>query len=116
MTKKESVRQTQQQNTLMSLGFTETQTNELRRISMTLHNWYERECGTDFGCIERDEREYEHGYGYGPRLYIGSGNISDKQLRQRYDNSMRSNISGQCNREHRREPPSLLHHARRVLI
>ena len=27
----------------------------LRRISMQLHSWYERECGTDHGCIERDE-------------------------------------------------------------
>jgi hypothetical protein len=27
----------------------------LRRISMTLHRWHELECGTDNGCIERDE-------------------------------------------------------------
>jgi hypothetical protein len=27
----------------------------LRRISMTLHRWHELECGTDRGCIERDE-------------------------------------------------------------
>ncbi len=27
----------------------------LRRISMTLHNWHELECGTDRGAIERDE-------------------------------------------------------------
>ena len=27
----------------------------LRRIAMTLHRWYELECGTDHGCIERDE-------------------------------------------------------------
>lgn len=27
----------------------------LRRISMTLHRWHERECGVDGGCIERDE-------------------------------------------------------------
>lgn len=27
----------------------------LRRISMQLHSWFERECGTDNGCIERDE-------------------------------------------------------------
>jgi hypothetical protein len=25
------------------------------QFSMTLHRWYERECGTDSGCIERDE-------------------------------------------------------------
>lgn len=27
----------------------------LRRIAMTLHRWHELECGTDGGCIERDE-------------------------------------------------------------
>ena len=27
----------------------------LRRISMQLRAWFERECGTDYGCIERDE-------------------------------------------------------------
>ena len=28
----------------------------LRRAAMTLHSWAERECGTDYGCIERDEQ------------------------------------------------------------
>ena len=28
----------------------------LRRISMTLSRWSELECGTDGGCIERDEK------------------------------------------------------------
>lgn len=27
----------------------------LRRVAMTLHRWNEMECGTDNGCIERDE-------------------------------------------------------------
>ena len=27
----------------------------LRRISMTLHRWHELECGSDYGCVERDE-------------------------------------------------------------
>lgn len=27
----------------------------LRRISMALHSWLERECGINGGCIERDE-------------------------------------------------------------
>jgi hypothetical protein len=27
----------------------------LRRISMTLHRWFELECGDDHGCIGRDE-------------------------------------------------------------
>jgi len=55
MTKTEAMRQTQQQNVLMSLGFTQEEADKLRRISMTLRRWHELECGTDRGCIERDE-------------------------------------------------------------
>jgi len=29
----------------------------LRRISMTLRNWFEMECGSDRGAIERDEED-----------------------------------------------------------
>ena len=39
----------------MSLGFTREEAEALRRISMTLQRWYERECGDGYGCIERDE-------------------------------------------------------------
>jgi hypothetical protein len=55
MTKREALRQTAQENTLLGLGFTLAEAEALRRISMTLHRWYELECGTDNGCIERDE-------------------------------------------------------------
>lgn len=55
MNKRESERQTRQQDTLMGLGFTREESEKLRRISMTLHRWHELECGTDGGCIERDE-------------------------------------------------------------
>jgi len=55
MTRKEAQRQTCQQNTLLSLGFSLWETEALRRISMTLHRWHELECGTDSGCVERDE-------------------------------------------------------------
>jgi hypothetical protein len=41
---------------LQWLGFTYTEANALRRISMTLRRWFERECGDANGnCIERDE-------------------------------------------------------------
>ena len=41
---------------LEKLGFTYTEANQLRRISMTLQRWFERECGDANGnCIERDE-------------------------------------------------------------
>lgn len=51
MTRKEAVRQTHQENTLMALGFTADEAAALRRISMTLHRWAEHECN---GNIERD--------------------------------------------------------------
>jgi len=40
---------------LKMTGITEKDAIALRRISMTLHRWHEMECGTDNGCIERDE-------------------------------------------------------------
>ena len=55
MTKREAERLAQQLNVLQQLGFTRDEADALRRISMRLHRWHERECGTDNGCIERDE-------------------------------------------------------------
>jgi hypothetical protein len=55
MNKREAERQTRQMDTLINLGFTRDESEALRRISMTLQLWHERECGTDNGCIERDE-------------------------------------------------------------
>jgi len=52
MTKREALRQTTQQQTLMSLGFTPSEADTLRRISLTLSRWAEHECN---GIIERDE-------------------------------------------------------------
>ena len=61
MTKREAIRQNQQENTLIELGFTSEQAEQLRRISMTLQKWYERECGDSNQwaewAIERDENE-----------------------------------------------------------
>ena len=55
MTKKEAMRQAQQIETLLTLGFEAEEADKLRRISMTLQRWYELECGSDGGCIERDD-------------------------------------------------------------
>lgn len=41
---------------LEDIGFTFEAANNLRRISMVLRRWYELECGSDSGCIERDEK------------------------------------------------------------
>lgn len=55
MTRTEAMRQTRQIEVLQSLGFTQAEAESLRRISMTLRRWHELECGTEHGCIERDE-------------------------------------------------------------
>jgi len=52
MTKREAIRQTQQENTLMGLGFTRAEVESMRRISMTLRRWAEHECNGD---IERND-------------------------------------------------------------
>ena len=51
----EAIRRYNQENVLLSLGFTTQEADQLRRISNTLRRWYELECGVDGGCIERDE-------------------------------------------------------------
>jgi hypothetical protein len=51
MTKREALRQTDQENILINLGFTASEADALRRISMTLHRWFEHECN---GAIQRD--------------------------------------------------------------
>lgn len=55
MTKTEAERRTRMNDALRSLGFTRDECESLRRISMQLHSWHERECGTNTGCVERDE-------------------------------------------------------------
>ena len=55
MNKNECMRITAQENTLCTLGFAPHEVEALRRISRTLRRWYELECGTDTGCIERDD-------------------------------------------------------------
>ncbi len=39
---------------LLRAGISWDDAHAMRRIAMTLHAWYELECGTDRGCIERD--------------------------------------------------------------
>jgi hypothetical protein len=55
MNRKEAIRQTHQIDTLRNLGFSNEEADKLRRISLTLQRWYERECGTDGGSIERGD-------------------------------------------------------------
>jgi hypothetical protein len=41
---------------LERLGISTDDAFALRRIAMTLHRWYELECGSEHGAIERDEK------------------------------------------------------------
>jgi hypothetical protein len=76
MTKSEAVRIARMYSTLRGLGFMRAECESLRRASMTLRRWFERECGdgNDYGswAIERDpdtDKPYEvrHHYGRGVR-------------------------------------------------
>lgn len=42
-------------STLEKAGISTNDAWHLRRVAMTLHRWHELECGTDHGCVERDE-------------------------------------------------------------
>ena len=55
MTKKALEAYMNQRTALAAFGVTGDEYTILRRCSMTLHSWAERECGNDYGCIERDE-------------------------------------------------------------
>lgn len=54
-TEQEWIRRQHLNNALTGLGFTVDEVGKLRKISNTLRRWFERECGTDGGAIERDE-------------------------------------------------------------
>ncbi len=64
MNKREVLRQHNQAQTLQSLGFTLTEAQTLRRISMTLSRWAENECE---GLIERDENRNNRPFWSNPR-------------------------------------------------
>jgi hypothetical protein len=55
MNKAEHTRRAAQVATLARMGYSDAEIDALRRISNALRRWYERECGVDGGCIERDE-------------------------------------------------------------
>lgn len=44
---------------LERVGISRAHAEMLRRIAMTLHRWHELECGTDYGCVERDETTHK---------------------------------------------------------
>jgi hypothetical protein len=56
MNKQETQRRARLVATLQTLGFTDHEAEQLRRISNTLQNWFGLECGTEQGHIGRDEK------------------------------------------------------------
>ncbi len=55
MTKRELEQRHFMLRALESVGIGFDDAMKLRQISIRLRSWFERECGTDNGCIERDE-------------------------------------------------------------
>lgn len=53
---------------VISCGVSYDDATALRRISMQLRRWYELECGTDAGAVERDE---ETGKAYWRNAWTG---------------------------------------------
>lgn len=92
MTRNEAMRQTRQLEVLQSLGFTQDEGEQLRRISMTLQRWHELECGTDNGCVERDETT-------GRAFWRSSHNDSRYPMRDRETGALKrlASIIGQRN-------------------
>lgn len=71
MTRKEAMRINAQESALMTLGINSEHAEMLRKISMTLHRWHEREC-TDIDYNEETGRphQYYHWNGKLSRLPI----------------------------------------------
>jgi hypothetical protein len=59
MTRKEAMRINYQEAALMSCGITSEHAEMLRKISMTLHRWHEREC-TDIDYNEETGRPHQY--------------------------------------------------------
>lgn len=59
---------------LTRLGIDYNDAEALRRIAMTLNRWFEMECGTDNGCIERDETT-------GKPYWLNPGTVMGKSRR-----------------------------------
>jgi hypothetical protein len=85
MTKREALRQAQQEATLLDLGFTRVEAEQLRRISLTLHRWFEHECN---GAIQRDGDDGEgKPFWYNTETGRKYGAVSDREAgaRKRLD-------------------------------
>ena len=62
MTKKEKQRIFELQSKLCDLGFSYEETDQLRRISMALHRWAERECNGEIEVDDDGKAYHQHEY------------------------------------------------------
>lgn len=82
MNRKESIRQFEQQSRLEGMGVSSEHAEALRRISMTLSRWAERECN---GEVEVDE----DGKAYGTNAAYSTGTIRRWRLPNREAGALR---------------------------
>jgi hypothetical protein len=74
MTKREAERRQWLYSSLMSLGFTFDECEKMRRISSTLHRWFELECGDSTTyCDYAIERDDSNGLPYMVKHLHGQG-------------------------------------------
>lgn len=84
MTKTEWTRRMRQEQTLIELGFTADEAEQLRRISRVLHRWHELRCGDGASCLVRghwDPHEGEFRYDEDGAPYL---ELADAHGRGRY--------------------------------
>lgn len=72
MTKNEAQRRARLDTYLLTLGFTDSEVASLRRINSTLQRWYELECGSEHGVIERDDATGKPYWVNYTRRYLGA--------------------------------------------
>lgn len=78
MNRKEAIRQTELLRKLEGFGFTETEFDQLRRISMTLHRWAEHECNGDVE-VDEDGKAYRVHQGFPPSWKVVRYQIPNRE-------------------------------------
>lgn len=78
MNRKEAIRQTEQIRRLEALGFSQDEAETLRRISMTLSRWSERECNGEVK-VDGDGKAYSVSQGYPPAWKVTRYRIPNRE-------------------------------------
>jgi len=78
MNRKEAIRQTEQIRRLEAEGFSQAEAETLRRISMTLSRWAERECNGEVE-VDDDGKAYSVSQGFPPKWKITRYRIPNRE-------------------------------------